>query len=123
MLHFNEGDGALSKVTEAGDVNVSNSKNGVNAGIEIPVCALDEVCGDEKITFIKMDVEGSEYKALLGAEKIISCCKPKLAISIYHNPEDIWELPELILKMNPDYKFYIRHYSLAGEDTVLYAIP
>lgn len=113
----------MSKVTEAGDVSVSNSKTGNCKEIEVPVCALDDICKDENITFIKMDVEGSEYKALLGSKSIISSCRPKLAISIYHKPEDIWELPELILDMNKNYTFYLRHYSLAGEDTVLYVIP
>lgn len=47
-----------------------------------------------------MDIEGAEKEALLGAEKIIKEQKPKLAISIYHKKEDIWEISSLILKMN-----------------------
>ena len=41
---------------------------------------------------------------------------------LYHKPEDIWELPEIILKYNPDYKLYLRHYSFTASETVLYAI-
>ena len=70
-----------------------------------------------------MDIEGSELKALCGARETICRLKPKLAISIYHKTEDIWELPKVILQMNSEYKFYLRHYSLAAEDTVLYALP
>lgn len=98
----------------------SADKSAVTA---IPVVALDDVCKDEAVTFIKMDIEGSERNALLGSERTIARCKPKLAISIYHKPEDVWELPELILRMNPEYALYVRHYSLTAEDTVLYAIP
>lgn len=69
-----------------------------------------------------MDIEGAEYKALLGAEKTIKKYKPKLAICIYHKPEDVWEIPMLIHKINPNYRFYVRHYSLTTPETILYAI-
>ncbi|MDE7431630.1 MAG: FkbM family methyltransferase [Lachnospiraceae bacterium] len=87
----------------------------------IPVTNLDTVI-DGKVTFIKMDIEGAEYEALRGAENLIQKCKPKLAISIYHKAEDIWELPKLILSFCPEYTFYLRHYSLSSEETVLYAV-
>ena len=90
---------------------------------KIEVDRLDNmISSDEQITFIKMDLEGAEYEALLGARNIIEKCKPKLAISLYHKPEDVWELPALILEMNPNYKLYLGHYSVAAAETVLYAI-
>lgn len=61
--------------------------------------------------------------ALYGAQKVIVENRPKLAISIYHKPEDIWEIPSIVLQYNPDYKLYIRHYSLTDFETVLYALP
>jgi hypothetical protein len=87
--------------------------------------SLDEYLKNEKepVTFIKMDLEGAELNALKGAEQTIKEQKPKLAISIYHKPEDIWEIPNLLLELVPDYKFYIRHYTLIGAETVLYALP
>lgn len=87
----------------------------------IEVDCIDRLI-NEPVTFIKMDIEGSEHEALLGAERMISQHSPKLAISIYHKPEDIWELPWLIHKFNPTYRFYLRHYSLSWSETVLYAI-
>lgn len=90
--------------------------------LRIPVISLDAMV-DEKVTFIKMDIEGAEYEALMGAENIISRDHPKLAISAYHKPEDIWELPQLILSFYPNYTFFLRHYSLSSEETVLYAVP
>ncbi|MDE6202606.1 MAG: FkbM family methyltransferase [Lachnospiraceae bacterium] len=83
---------------------------------------LDEIAGDRRITFIKMDIEGAEKEALIGAQNIIKNQKPKLAVSIYHKKEDIWELPKLLLEMNPEYRFYLRHYSLREAETVLYAV-
>ena len=83
--------------------------------------ALDEIVKDENITFIKMDIEGSELKALEGARNTIIRNKPKLAICIYHKPEDIIEVPFYLLSLVPEYKFYIRHYSSCLWETVLYA--
>ena len=77
---------------------------------------------DERVAFIKMDIEGSEYNALLGARETIVRNRPILAISIYHRKEDIWVLPSVILEMVPDYKLYFGHYSIAAAETVLYAI-
>ena len=76
----------------------------------------------EPVSYIKLDVEGSEYQALLGARKTIETYSPRLAVCIYHKPEDVWELPWLIHEMNPAYQFYIRHYSYTEVETVLYAV-
>ncbi len=83
--------------------------------------SLDEIVKDEKVTYIKMDIEGSELNALKGAENTIRNSKPRLAICIYHKPEDILELPLYILGLVPEYKFYIRHYCSCIWETVLYA--
>lgn len=89
----------------------------------IDVDRLDDLLPQEKeISFIKMDLEGSEYNALLGCERIIKKNHPKLAISLYHKPEDVWELPNLILEFDSSYQFYLRHYSIAASETVLYGL-
>jgi FkbM family methyltransferase len=77
---------------------------------------------DDKITFIKMDIEGAEKQAIIGAEKHLRN-NVKLAICIYHKIEDIYEIPKLIKEINPNYKFYLRHYSPSFVETVLYAVP
>jgi FkbM family methyltransferase len=89
----------------------------------IEVTTIDKELQGKKITFIKMDIEGAESQALYGAKDIITKNKPKLAISIYHKPEDIWEIPAIIMQYYPGYRFYLRHYSLAYSETVLYALP
>lgn len=88
----------------------------------VPVRKLDDVLQDESVSFIKMDIEGSEYEALLGAKKVISRYKPVLAISVYHNEDDIIEIPLLIKKLNDKYKFYLRHHSNTICDVILYCI-
>lgn len=76
----------------------------------------------QEVRMIKMDIEGFEYRALLGARKTIEQYHPILAICVYHKKEDIWEIPKLIYSMCKRYKFYLRHYSLFEYETVLYAI-
>ncbi len=91
--------------------------------ISIPVRAIDDTPECKDATFIKMDVEGSELNALLGAKQTILRNKPKLAICIYHRHKDFVEIPDWIHKLVPDYKLYVRHHSFSINETVLYAIP
>lgn len=88
----------------------------------IKVTSIDRALKGEPVTFIKMDIEGSEMQALIGAKETIKRCKPKLAICVYHKMEDIIEIPKYILQLNPDYKLYLRHYSYKSTETVLYAV-
>ena len=85
------------------------------------VVSIDDMVGDDKVTFIKMDIEGAEMEALEGAKQTIERNRPKLAISIYHKEEDLWEIPFYILSKYPWYKIYMRHYTLTTNETVLYA--
>lgn len=96
----------------------------INSGGEISIetIIIDKMVGDDSVSFIKMDIEGAELEALRGAEKTIIKNKPKLAICIYHKPEDVLDIPLYLSEIVPEYKFYIRHYSYAFAETVLYAI-
>jgi hypothetical protein len=70
-----------------------------------------------------MDIEGSEIEALKGAADTIRTKKPRLAISVYHKPEDIIEIPAFLKELTPDYKFYLRHDCLVNlTETILYAV-
>lgn len=77
---------------------------------------------DKRPTLIKLDIEGAEKEALVGAKNIIQQNKPKLAICAYHKPEDVYDLPELLTEYNAEYDFSLRHYSTTLLDTVLYAV-
>lgn len=109
ILNFNSLGGGGSTVLSSGNTQVS--------GI-----TLDSVVGYDKITFIKMDIEGSELEALKGSTETIKRCKPKLAISVYHKPEDIIDILKYIIDLECDYKLFLRHYTNWSVDTVLYAI-
>lgn len=89
----------------------------------ISCVALDDVVFGAKPNFIKMDVEGAEQAALRGASKTIADFSPVLAICLYHNPSDLWQIPELIMQINPSYDMYLRVYGDMLLETVLYCIP
>lgn len=92
-------------------------------GMELLAVPIDDVIENcDQVTFIKMDVEGAELESLKGARKIIVRDKPKLAICIYHKPEDMWEIPLYIKSLVPEYKLYIRHHESSPCETVLYAL-
>jgi FkbM family methyltransferase len=91
---------------------------------EIEVVSLDEYFEDKPVpTFVKMDIEGVEAEALQGGARLIADHAPKLAISVYHHASDLWELPALMLTLNPDYELIMRHHTREIADTVCYAIP
>lgn len=82
--------------------------------------SLDEVIGDGKVTFIKMDIEGAELNALYGAKKCIERCRPQMAICVYHKSEDIYEITKLLHEWLPEAKLYLRHHAKNYYETVLY---
>ncbi|MCL2845223.1 MAG: FkbM family methyltransferase [Chitinivibrionia bacterium] len=109
MLRFDNRGNMTSVISEKGN-------------IQIELDSIDSVLGDEKATFIKMDIEGAEFEALKGAQNQIIANKPKLAICVYHKQEDLITIPQYILSLNPDYKLYLRHYGAFCTELVLYAI-
>ena len=101
--------------------NDSGSRISTDGAFAVKGADIDSIVGDDAVTFIKMDIEGSELKALAGAKETILRNSPRLAICIYHKPEDILEIPLYLLELVPEYKFYIRHYCSNMFETVLYA--
>jgi FkbM family methyltransferase len=91
--------------------------------IEMPVTTIDDVLGDRRLTYVKMNIEGAEIDALTGGRKAIGKWRPRLAISVYHRPSDLWRLPQLVLELNPDYRLYLRQHDGGIIETVLYALP
>lgn len=59
--------------------------------------------------YIKYDVEGAEYEALVGSRELIARAHPELLVSLYHKSEDIYRLPLLVRGMGYD-KLYLRRY-------------
>lgn len=109
QLNFSEGGG------EAGSIKKDGS-------VTIQCVSLDDVLHGFQPDFIKMDIEGAEYDALLGAKKLIHDDLPDMAICVYHRPAHVWQIPLLIKSWDLGYRFYLRSYGYNGFDTVLYAV-
>jgi len=87
---------------------------------EIQTVSLDTYLDGQKYSFLKVDVEGSEADLLVGARDSIIEHRPRIALSVYHFPTDIFELPLQVQQINKDYIFSIDHHSSKLMETVLY---
>ncbi len=81
---------------------------------------IDTYFKDKDISFLKADIEGAEYGMLKNAETVIRRCRPKLAICVYHRPDDLLNIYNFIDGLNLGYKFRLRHHSCEVTETVLY---
>ncbi len=95
---------------------------------EIEQNKLDSVLIDNIFIFdkndgriiLKMDVEGYELRVLAGAQETINKLKPIIAISVYHNLNDILSISNFILSIHNDYKVYFRHYTEGVDEGVMF---
>ncbi|MEN9554318.1 MAG: hypothetical protein RLZZ232_604 [Planctomycetota bacterium] len=84
--------------------------------------ALDEF--DLKdLSFLKMDIEGAESRAIQGARQSILRWHPRMAICVYHHPGDIWRIPQQVLQIRSDYRLHLRHYTEGVVETVIFFQP
>lgn len=110
QLSFSNGEGELSAISNFGESIIE-------------VDSIDNILGNEKATFIKMDIEGSELEALKGAREQITRYTPRLAICVYHRKEDLYEIPRLIMDYNPGYRFYLRIHQSMPTELTLFCMP
>ena len=87
---------------------------------EVKVISLDAFL-KEPYSFLKADIEGYEYNMILGAQRGIRDHKPLIAICIYHNAMDLFQLQLLLHQLVPEYQFAVRHHSITFDETILYA--
>jgi FkbM family methyltransferase len=112
---------AMIGFQDSGGLGSKSSHDGTSQIISLPISELAETWGP--FTYIKMDIEGAELDALLGARPIIERDRPVLAVCVYHTQHDLWRLPLLMKSMVPDYKMYLRCHEGDGWQTVAYAVP
>jgi FkbM family methyltransferase len=91
--------------------------------LEVHCVRLDEAFGDSKVTYIKMDIEGAEPAALVGARCLIGRCNPILGICVYHLQDHLWSIPLLIHSLAPRHRLFLRRYGDEFGDVICYAVP
>ncbi|MEI7937314.1 MAG: FkbM family methyltransferase [Verrucomicrobiota bacterium] len=104
-----------------GDQSHAEAVEGEKSSCLIDLDTIDNICG-ENATFIKMDIEGAELRALSGSMKTIRYNRPKLAVSVYHRTEDLIAIPQFIKRTCPEYRLYFRLHDHLGMGAVLYAL-
>jgi FkbM family methyltransferase len=105
-LNFDAASGSASAVQSCG-------------GQHIHVDTLDNAVNDP-VTFIKMDLEGWELKALSGAHRHIAQDRPKLALAVYHQAADFRLIHDYVSTFGHGYKVYLRHYTQGWSETVMF---
>lgn len=103
-----------------------SNRKAEGGGLRVAATSLDayaDEVGLERVDFIKLDVEGAELEALRGAERTIRRDMPRLAVCLYHNSVDLWEIPLWLMAVAPGYSFFVGHHSCCTLDTVLYCAP
>jgi FkbM family methyltransferase len=109
ILRFATGEGMASHLDAEG-------------AAEVAVCRLDDEV-DAPVTFLKLDIEGAEIAALAGARETITRHSPKMAVAIYHRPDDILTIPAVLEALDRPQRLYLRHHSGFHYDTTMFAIP
>jgi FkbM family methyltransferase len=118
IIEFDEGGPGTSLFREA---SVNSAK--------VTTTTIDDFVKNDSllsVDFIKMDIEGAESAAITGAKESIIKFKPKLAISVYHSMKDFCYIPLMLANISNEYslgyKFYLDHFTLYDEETVLFCI-
>lgn len=113
------GEVATLRFNATGDMSASLDDDG---NFLVQINPLQFFLPETKPLYIKFDIEGAEWPTLTASRDIIVNRDPKLAISIYHDPRDLWRIPLLIHEYLPDKKLYLRAHGVDGTDVVLYAL-
>lgn len=109
-------------VTSGGALVGETAREGADCR-PVPAVSIDAFAGETPVDFIKLDIEGGETRALLGAAATISRDRPQLAVSIYHSKQDFIRLPLLIGELLPDCAHFLGHYTRNIHETIWYAVP
>ena len=75
------------------------------------------------VSHIKLDIEGGEAKALQGMSRSIKLNNPRMAISVYHKPDDLFILPNLIMSLGNYSRYTLKNYAHQSFETIFYASP
>ncbi len=109
VKRFSSGSGSASHISDNGDLDAYTMR-------------LDGTLSNSSVNLIKVDVEGEDLAVLKGAEEMISQQKPNLAVSCYHRPGHIWQIPEFLKNVNSDYEMFLRQHGHYGLELTLYCI-
>nr|WP_246733300.1 FkbM family methyltransferase [Methylobacterium sp. BTF04] len=117
LVRFEEGHGAASRIAPPTGIAWAGGST-----TELAVVRLDDTIRRAGDIYVKLDIEGAEIDALQGMSRLLAQ-RPTLAVSLYHRPADLWEIPRLITALYDRPRFRLRQHGHHGFDTVLYVMP
>jgi FkbM family methyltransferase len=97
--------------SQMGHVGASANARSRAKALPVRAVTLDQLPGElklDRVDFIKMDIEGAERHALAGASRLLAQHKPRLAICIYHTPDDRDVVPRVVRSANDSYRMFTR---------------
>lgn len=109
--------------TTKGAVGVNRFHSESPVVTEIQVDSLDNMMGEQHVDYIKMDIEGAEMDALRGGERLIRRDCPQMLVSAYHKITDMWEVPEFVLGISPNYQMFLGHQPHAPYEPEFLFVP
>ena len=123
----NRKDGEIEvAISEDGQVSTVNSGRAeLNRSI-FPCTTMDNLVREsnlDRVDLVKLDLEGADRTALVGAVHTLTHFRPQIALSIYHYFQDFWDIPRFAQEACPDYNFYLDFYSFERWETILYGVP
>jgi FkbM family methyltransferase len=121
---------SVSNFTGTGTFSASGSLSSALAegigSMPVQCVRIDDLqpeLGGHDLTFLKMDVEGSELDALAGGSESLRRLQPLIAIATYHRQDHLWRVPLAISELSSDYRYHLRPHNEEGWDLILYAVP
>ena len=106
----------VDPTNSAADTFVLHREGSVDVS-QIPLTTIDHLVKElklERVDYIKMDIEGSEPKALEGARETLKKFKPRISVTTYHEADHPRLIPEIIKRARPDYAIECGPCSEAG---------
>jgi FkbM family methyltransferase len=94
-----------------------------DGNIQVPCRTLDDMFHNQRVTYVKMDIEGYELAALNGSLSLVSRNRPVFAVCAYHTPDHLWSIPLYMQERLNDYSLFLRPHKPDGWDLIVYAVP
>ena len=109
--------------SDSGEIDARATLRGKDgASVTIRIETIDRLFANDRVDFIKIDIEGHDPAALEGARMVLNRDRPGLAIAAYHAPEHLWQIPALIDAICPGYRIFLGHHPAAAYECELFCV-
>jgi len=89
----------------------------------VPLRRLDALLGGRCVDYVKADVEGAELTLVEGALETIRLHRPTLALTVYHAENDWRSIRDVVLDVEPGYRWRTRGLTPEGKPVLLLLVP